>query len=88
MSASIKLGDNQKLEISAFARADDDDNNIIYLNLRKFYRTKNDKTWKPARQGMTLPLELAKKFRVKFKSVCEAASDDEDSVPVMKGKED
>jgi len=89
MIEHIKLSDNQRLEISVFARTEgDDEDATVYLNLRKFYRTKKDPQWKPARQGMTLPLDLAKKLRVKMKSVQEAAEDDTDNIPEVGGSDE
>lgn len=82
----IKLGDNTCLRISAFAFDDDEDMENIQINIRKFYRTQKDKTWKPARQGMTIPLEIAKKFRVKMKTICESVDENPEDVEVIEKK--
>jgi hypothetical protein len=88
LTVSIKLTDNQKMEISAFRLDDDDDGENLQINIRKFYRTQKDKTWKPARQGMTIPLELAKKFRQKLKGVCDIAEEAGDDVPKLEKRKD
>ena len=82
----IKLGDNTCLRISAFAFDDDEDHENIQINIRKFYRTQKDRTWKPARQGMTIPLEIAKKFRVKMKAICESADENPEDVEIIEKK--
>lgn len=87
LEQTIKLSDNLKLQINVFAREEDDEK-TVYVNLRKFYRTQKDRTWKPGRQGLTIPMELAKKLRVKFKAVCEAAEEDPDSIPVIGGADE
>lgn len=79
---NMRLGENQKLEISVFSRED-----IVYMNFRKFYRTQKDPSWKPARQGMTLPLDLVKKMRALSRALQEMAEEDLEAVPEIQGRE-
>lgn len=55
---SIKLTDSTKLEVSSFVG----DKGERYVNLRKFYKTKNSEEWKPTAQGLTLPEALKSKI--------------------------
>jgi hypothetical protein len=80
----FKTSENSCIRISAFKHAETDED--VHINIRKFYRTQKDPQWKPARQGMTLPMELAKKFRIMLKSVCDTA--EEGDVAVLPSKEE
>lgn len=84
----IKLSEHTRLTISVFA-IDGKAGRDVQFNIRKFYRTQNDPTWKPARQGITLPLQLMSKFRKRTKDIEEALEAiDIDDVPGLPERED
>lgn len=56
---SIKLSDSQKLDVSSFKT----DKGEFFLNIRKFYKTKSSEDWLPTKQGLTIPVGKARKFR-------------------------
>lgn len=79
MPKSIKISDNQKIEVSSFKN-----DQGRFINLRKFYRTTKNPDWKPTRQGITLPEEKALK-------ILRAAKDelnDIDNAPTLKDSND
>ena len=80
----IKLSDNSEIRISLITFHEDADE--VLVNVRKFYKTKNDPTWKPARQGITLPIEKAKAFRVKLKTICERSESDDSIIEYVERK--
>lgn len=53
----IELGENARLVIDSFKN-----DSGSFVNFRKFYRTKKDPAWKPARQGMSIPEENMASF--------------------------
>lgn len=42
-------------------------NGVEMFDFRQYYCTKSDRTWKPTGKGFTLPLELGRKFGIRFK---------------------
>lgn len=50
---TIKISDTSKITITSFKT----DNGALFLNIRKFYKTKNSKEWLPTKQGITIPQE-------------------------------
>lgn len=56
---SIKLSDSQKLDVSSFKN----EKGELFLNIRKFYKTKSSEDWLPTKQGLTIPVGKARKFR-------------------------
>lgn len=52
----IELTESSAIHIEAIKIKD-----AKMLSIRKMYKTKKDKDWKPARQGMTLPWDEAEK---------------------------
>ncbi len=54
-----------------------------YVSVRQLYNTKKDPTWKPGRQGVTIPVDKAAKIG---KLLAEIAAGDEFKVIEPKGK--
>lgn len=42
-----------------------------YISIRQMYATKTDKTFKPAKQGITIPVSKAKAIRLAMKKIQE-----------------
>lgn len=55
--ANVKLSEGSKIEISSFKTKDGK-----FLNIRKFYKTKNSEDWMPTKQGITIPEDFCEKF--------------------------
>lgn len=49
----VKKSDKIKIVVGAGIR-----DGVKYLNVREFYFTKKDSTWKPGRDGITIPLSV------------------------------
>lgn len=55
----IKLSESQRLEVSSFKTAEGD----LFINVRKFYKTKTNDSWMPTKQGLSIPVGKNKKLR-------------------------
>lgn len=54
MKKIIKISDHKRWEIELIQM---EKKGPTLINVRQFYCTRNDPTWKPGRQGMTLSLD-------------------------------
>lgn len=54
MKKVIKISDHKRWEIELIQM---EKNGPSLINVRQFYCTKNDATWKPGRHGLTLSME-------------------------------
>lgn len=59
----------------------------VYLSIRQMYATKKDSTYKPGRQGMTLPVEDGEARRV-IKGLIKTLKNDEGKKPKLIERKD
>lgn len=83
MARAISLTDNQKIRVESFKN-----DKGRFLNVRKFYKTKNDDEWKPAAQGMSIPEEIALKVLKMMKKELDEIAENAKELEPRKGKSD
>lgn len=64
----VKLSDSSKIAIDSFKTKD----GSKFLNVRKFYKTKDSEDWMPTKQGLTIPEEFVMKLLRRMKLELEA----------------
>lgn len=65
----IKLTEGTAVKVSGFKTGD-----TKYVSIRKMYRKKGDTEWKHAKDGISIPVDAAKKLRVAIKKQVEEGS--------------
>jgi Transcriptional Coactivator p15 (PC4) len=65
---TLTLSEHSKIDFSSFKTKD----GAKFLNVRKFYKTKNSEDWLPTKQGITIPEDAVPKFLKRIKAEFEA----------------
>lgn len=85
MAKLIKISDTSAYRISIIRMADDKEK-TRYLSIRKMYKTKKEPDeWKPAYQGLTIPIDITARIMKACVSVFK--NRDEEKIEVITKKE-